>query len=229
MKAGGGALTRKYVTYVRVSTAEQGKSGLGLEAQTRDIRLFLENYSEVPWEIVGEFKDIGSGADNGRPELEKAIAMAKKRKAELLVARLDRLSRRLSYVATLMEDSRLSLRVAAMPGADKTMLHVYALVAEMERDFISVRTKAALAAAKARGKKLGGLRDDGANLAKANEVRLAQANEHAAKIAKIALPLCDAGKSLAEIAATLTEQGIPAPQGGEWSKMAVKRMLDRVM
>jgi DNA invertase Pin-like site-specific DNA recombinase len=229
MQAGGGALTRKYVTYVRVSTAEQGKSGLGLEAQTRDIRLFLENYSEVPWEIVGEFKDIGSGADNGRPELAKAIALAKKRKAELLVARLDRLSRRLSYVATLMEDSRLSLRVASMPAADKTMLHVYALVAEMERDFISVRTKAALAAAKARGKKLGGLRDDGTNLAKANEVRQAQANEHAGKIAKIALPLRDAGKSLAEIAVTLNEQGIPAPHGGEWSKMAVKRILDRVM
>ena len=134
-----------------------------------------------------------------------------------------------SYVATLMEDPKLKLRVASMPIADKAMLHVYSLVSEMERDFISTRTKAALAAAKARGKKLGGLRGDGENLAKANETRQAQANEHAAKIAKIALPLRDAGKSLAEIAATLTEQSIPAPQGGEWSKMAVKRMLDRVM
>src|SRR5262245_55571567 len=66
------AVMRRYVTYIRVSTAEQGRSGLGLEAQQRDIELFLQNYSEVPWEVIGSFSDVGSGADNGRPELQRA-------------------------------------------------------------------------------------------------------------------------------------------------------------
>ncbi|RWG82879.1 MAG: DNA invertase [Mesorhizobium sp.] len=218
---------RRYVVYLRVSTKEQGKSGLGLEAQQRDIELFLQNYSDVPYEVVATFQDIGSGADNGRPELQKAIALAKKQGAELLVSKLDRLSRRLAYVATLMEDPKLKLRVASMPNADKTMLHVYSLVAEMERDFVSARTKAALAAAKARGKKLGGLRGGGENLVRANEARQAKAQAHAESVSKVILPLRDAGKSLSEIARTLDEQGIAAPQGGEWSKMAVQRKLAR--
>ena len=74
---------RRYVTYIRVSTKEQGKSGLGLEAQQRDIDLFLQNYSDVPWEIIGAFQDVGSGADNGRPELQKALALVRKTGAEL--------------------------------------------------------------------------------------------------------------------------------------------------
>ena len=85
---------RRYVTYVRVSTKEQGKSGLGLAAQQRDIDLFLQNYSDVPWEVIGAFQDVGSGADNGRPELQKALELVRKTGAELLVAKVDRLSRR---------------------------------------------------------------------------------------------------------------------------------------
>ncbi len=180
-------MKRKYVCYTRVSTQEQGRSGLGIEAQRRDIQLFLKNYSDVPYEVVGEFQDIGSGADNGRPELQKAIALAKKAKAELLVAKLDRLSRRLSYVATLMEDPKLKLRVASMPHADKAMLHVYSLVSEMERDFISARTKAALHMAKQRGVKLGG--DRHGALARANKVRQRAADEAAAKILQLLEPM----------------------------------------
>jgi DNA invertase Pin-like site-specific DNA recombinase len=215
---------RKYVTYFRVSTKEQGKSGLGLDAQHRDIDLFLTTYSDVPWEVIASFQDIGSGADNGRPELQKAIAHAKKHNAELLVAKLDRLSRRLSYVATLMEDSKLQLRVASMPSADKTMLHVYALVAEMERDFISARTKAALASAKARGTRLGGLRNDGADLAAARAERSRKADEAAAKVMGIIAPMRGQGMSLQQIASQLNGMGIA---GGNWSPMKVKRALDR--
>lgn len=217
-------MMRKYVTYFRVSTAEQGKSGLGLEAQARDIALFLTGYSEIPYEIVGSYEDIGSGADNGRPELQKAIAHAKKHGAELLVSRLDRLSRRLSYVATLMEDPKLRLRVASMPSADKTMLHVYALVAEMERDFIAQRTRAALAAAKARGTKLGGVRGDGAHLTKANASRAKKADEAAFKVMGVIAPMREQGWTLQRIADQLNQLGIGA---ANWSATKVKRALDR--
>ena len=213
---------RKYVIYRRVSTQEQGRSGLGLEAQQRDIELFLQNYSDVPYQIVGEFQDIGSGADNGRAELQKAIAVAKKAKAELLVAKLDRLSRRLSYVATLMEDPKLKLRVASMPHADKAMLHVYSLVSEMERDFVSARTKAALLVAKQRGIKLGG--DRHGALAKANDVRRKAADETAGRIMELLRPMQTEGKSLRRMAEALNATGLKTSTGSVWSPMAVKRI-----
>ena len=95
--------------------------------------------------MIGAFQDTGSGADNGRPELQKALAMARKTGAELLVAKLDRLSRKVSHLSALMDDPKVKLRVASMPNADKFQLHIYAALAEQERDFISIRTKAALA------------------------------------------------------------------------------------
>ncbi len=149
---------RRYVTYFRVSTKEQGRSGLGLAAQQRDIELFLQNYRDVPWEVIGAFQDIGSGADNGRPELQKAVDLVRRTGAELLVAKVDRLSRKVSHLAALLDDKAVTIRVASMPHADKFSLHIYAALAEQERDFISLRTKAALQAAKAKGKKLGGYR-----------------------------------------------------------------------
>ncbi|MFN3711839.1 MAG: recombinase family protein, partial [Alishewanella aestuarii] len=95
---------QQFITYFRVSTKEQGKSGLGLDAQKRDIELFLANYAEVPWEISGSFTDVLSGADNDRPELAKALDLCRRTGATLLVAKLDRLSRKVSFVATLMDD-----------------------------------------------------------------------------------------------------------------------------
>jgi DNA invertase Pin-like site-specific DNA recombinase len=214
----------KYVTYVRVSTKEQGKSGLGLEAQARDVELFLTGYSDVPHEVIASFQDIGSGADNGRPELQKAIAHAKKHNAELLVAKLDRLSRRLSYVANLMEDAKLKLRVASMPSADKTMLHVDALVAEMERDFISARTKAALQTAKARGTKVDGLRNDSENLANANAFRIKQTDDSARKVIGIIAPMREQNMSLPAIAYRLNDMQIDSTY---WHPMKAKRAIDR--
>ena len=107
----------RYVIYKRVSTEDQGKSGLGLDAQDRDIRIYLDTYSPEPWEIVGTFVEIESGKDSDRPELAKAIALAKRTRATLLVSKLDRLSRKVSFIATLMDDKRLSFRVASMPHA----------------------------------------------------------------------------------------------------------------
>ena len=136
----------QYVIYKRVSTDSQGKSGLGLDAQSRDIELFISNYAEEP-EVIGEFTDIMSGKSSDRPELSKALEVCRTTGAALLVAKLDRLSRRVSFIASLMEDKRLSFKVAQMPHADKFQLHIYAALAEQERDFISKRTKAALAEA----------------------------------------------------------------------------------
>jgi len=216
---------RKYVTYMRVSTAEQGKSGLGLEAQKRDISIFLDTYSEVPFEVIGEFTDVLSGTDDDRPELTKAIGLAKKTGADFLVAKLDRLSRRVSFIAKLMEDPKLSFRVAQMPHADKFQLHVYAALAEQERDFISKRTKAALAEAKARGQKLGGLRD---KTMKRNNAVKANANARAEKIAGIVVPLREAGRTLREIASHLDRAGVATARGGRWNASQVQRVLQRV-
>lgn len=211
---------RTYVTYIRVSTEEQGRSGLGLEAQQRDIELFLQNYSDVPYEVVGAFQDIGSGADNGRPELAKAIALAKKTGAELLVAKLDRLSRKVAFLAGLMDDKKLQIRVASMPHADKFQLHIYAALAEQERTFISLRTKAALAAAKARGVKLGG---DRGNLKERNAANIQKADAAAHRMLGIIRPMRNTGMSLAAIAEHL-QQVEPA---GKWSATKVMRALNR--
>ncbi|UWR03266.1 recombinase family protein [Ruegeria conchae] len=216
---------KQYVTYRRVSTTEQGRSGLGLEAQTRDIDLFLANYSDEPFEVIGEFTDILSGADNERLQLTKAITLAKQAGAELLVAKLDRLSRKVSFIATLMDDKKLSLRVASMPHADKFQLHVYAALAEQEREFISKRTKAALQTAKARGQKLGGMRDA---TMKRNEAVKANAAARAEKVRGLVLPLRDAGRSLREIAAELDKVGVATARGGAWSAAQVKRIIDRL-
>ena len=216
---------RRYVVYKRVSTAEQGRSGLGLEAQQRDIQLFLDTFSEVPWEVLGEFTDILSGGDSARPELVKAIDMAKREKATLLVAKLDRLSRKVSFIATLMDDPKLDLRVASMPYADKFQLHIYAALAEQEREFISRRTKAALAEAKARGRKLGGLRDA---TMKRNAAVQANAKHRAERVQGIVWPLRDAGRSLREIAEELNRAGVETARGGRWQASQVKRVLERL-
>lgn len=216
---------RKYVTYMRVSTAEQGRSGLGLDAQKRDISIFLETFSDVAYEIVGSFVEVQSGKDDQRPELAKAIHLAKSTGAELLIAKLDRLSRRVSFISSLMEDAKLSIRVAQMPYADKFQLHIYAALAEQERDFISRRTKAALREAKAKGVTLGGLRD---KTMVRNAAIKAQALARAQRLEEFLKPMRDSGYSLRKIASELNKVGLKSAQGGEWSASQVKRTLDRL-
>lgn len=215
---------RQYVTYTRVSTKDQGRSGLGLEAQQRDIQLFLDNYSEVPWEIVGEFQDVQSGGDDDRPQLRAALEQCRRNGAELLVAKLDRLSRKVSFIAQLMDDPKLRLRVATMPQADKFQLHIYAALAEQERDFISARTKAALKAAKARGRALGGLRD---TTMKRNVAIQQKAATEAKKLLHIIAPMRDAGKTLAAIADALDKMQVSTSRGGKWTAKQVSRIIGR--
>lgn len=216
---------KQYVVYRRVSTEEQGRSGLGIEAQNRDIALFLENFSEEPYDIIGQFQDVQSGRNDDRPRLTEALDMVRKTGAELLVSKLDRLSRKVSFIAALMDDPKVNLRVASMPNADKFQLHIYAALAEQERLFISTRTKAALAEAKARGKRLGGMRD---RTMKRNAAIQANAKARAERIQGLVQPLREAGKPLREIADHLNRAGVETARGGVWTAMQVKRVLDRL-
>jgi DNA invertase Pin-like site-specific DNA recombinase len=215
----------QYVTYKRVSTAKQGESGLGLASQERDIQLFLANYSGQPYEVVGSFLEVESGGNSNRLELAKAIQLAKKTGATLLVAKLDRLSRKVSEVAQLLDDKNLNFKVASMPNADKFQLHIYAALAEQERDFISKRTKAALAEAKAKGKKLG---NNPQNITKMNATRAMNATAEAEKIRSLVAPLVEKGCTLGEIAECLNTAGLSTVRGGLHSPTSVSRIIDRL-
>lgn len=216
---------KQYVIYRRVSTKDQGRSGLGLDAQDRDITLFLEGFSPEPHEVLETFTDILSGASSDRPQLSAALDMCRATGATLLVSKLDRLSRKVSTIATLMDDKRVTIRVAQMPYADNFQLHIYAALAEQERVFISARTKAALAEAKARGKQLGGLRD---KTMRRNAVMQENAKARAENVAGIIVPLRQAGKPLRKIADHLNRAGVQTARGGRWQPSQVKRVLDRL-
>ena len=218
-------MTIRYVIYRRVSTDKQGASGLGLEAQQRDIALFLEAYSGQPYEILGTFTEVITGKDTGavKEEREKAIALTKKHKATLLVAKLDRLSRDVEDIAGIIK--RVDLKVACMPQADRFQLHLYAALAEQEREFISQRTKQALAAAKARGVKLGGLRD---TTGRRNAAAKQKAQERAEKLSGIIRPLVASGMSTRDIAQELNSAGLRTPRGHEYQSMTVTRLIRRL-
>ena len=215
---------KRYVLYLRISTQGQQKSGLGLEAQKRDIDLYLENYSDQPYEILGEFTDIQSGGDNNRPELKKAIELAKKTKSILLVQKICRLSRRVSFIATLIEDKDLNFKVAQMPFADKFQLHIYSALNEQEKDFIGSRTRAALQSWKERNpnKKLGAPIHHIEALAKA---RRDKALKEAKRIEGIILPLKQQGKSLRVICDVLNQSGITTSKGRSFHPSKVSRTL----
>ncbi|MBP1807354.1 DNA invertase Pin-like site-specific DNA recombinase [Rubellimicrobium aerolatum] len=189
------------------------------------MKLFLEGFADVPWEVMGTFTDVQSGTEDERPELGKALALVRQTGATLLVAKLDRLSRKVSFIAPLMDDPKVRLRVAVMPHADKFQLHIYAALAEQEREFISARTRAALGQAKARGVKLGGLRDktDARNVAVQ-----AQARANAERVAGIVQPLRSQGETLRAIADALNGAGVSTARGGTWSASQVQRVLERL-
>lgn len=214
-----------YVTYRRVSTQDQGRSGLGLEAQTRDIDTYLQNFSGQPYTVIGEFLEVLSGSDDARPELLKAVAMARKEKAVLLVAKLDRLSRKVSYISALMDDKTVQFRVANLPQAGNFELHIYAALAEQEREFISSRTKAALKEAKARGVKLGGLRD---NTALLNKARADKALVFARSIETVVQPMVKQKMSLGAIAKALNDSKVTTAKGNKWTPVQIDRVIKRL-
>ncbi|NDV93085.1 recombinase family protein [Alteromonas sp. 345S023] len=217
-------MNEKYIAYLRVSTKEQGRSGLGLEAQKRDISLFISNYASEG-ELIETHTDIVSGSDSSRQALTEAITRAKKLNATLIVSKLDRLSRKVSFIATLMEDKTLKLKVASMPNADKFQLHIYAALAEQERDFISMRTKAALAAKKASGAILGGLRD---KTNQRNREKQKLANKNALKVHPLIYPMRQSGMSFRAIAESLNSSNLLTQYGKRYSAQTVSNILRRV-
>jgi len=213
------AIMKEFVTYTRVSTKRQGDSGLGLEAQERDIAIFFDSYAAQPYKVIGSFCDVASGSKTDRAELASAVAMAKQTGATLLVAKLDRLSRSVAEIAKLLEDKSLNFRVATMPHADKFQLHIYAALAEQERDFISKRTKSALQAAKARGVLLGGARPEAAVRHAAVKV---VADGHADRVRSVIQSYRNNGSSYRSIAAHLNQLEIATARGGEWFASTVR-------
>jgi|TARA_R110002153_G_scaffold179047_2_gene332443 DNA invertase Pin-like site-specific DNA recombinase len=209
----------KFIKYYRVSTSQQAKSGLGLQAQERDIDLYLNNYAEEPYELLGEFTDVISGKRDDRPELEKAVAQAEATGATLIVSKLDRLSRRVSFIASTLENKKLSFLVATMPNADKFQLHIYAALAEQEREFISLRTKQALAPLKGTGK-LGGVRP---NQDASRAITKQIADDNAIRVKPIINDMRVAGRSFSYIAEKLNEMGVATANSGRWYDTTVRR------
>ena len=206
----------QFVAYYRVSTDRQGRSGLGLEAQQAAVRGYLG--ASAP---IAEFIEIESGKRNDRPQLKQALALCRKRKARLVIAKLDRLSRNLAFIAALM-DSGVEFVAVDNPHATRLTLHILAAVAEHERHMIADRTRAALQAAKARGIRLG---QNGAD-------RLAPAYRSAAMVrarhlAPVLAELKSTGMSARQMAAELTARDIPTPTGARWHAQTVIRVLQR--
>ena len=212
----------RFVIYTRVSTKSQGKSGLGLEAQQRDIQLYLDNYAS-DHDIIGEFQEVVTGAKSNREALNQAVQLAKAEGAVLLVSKLDRLSRDVEFIAGLIK--RVTIRVAAMPTADNFQLHIYAALAEQERNFISLRTKAALAMAKERGVRLGTARPEAKKRVAAIK---ASADAFAKKVIDTIVSLRKDNKTYAEIAFELNKLGVPTARGGNWYGTTVRNYAKRM-
>jgi DNA invertase Pin-like site-specific DNA recombinase len=216
----------QFVAYYRVSTARQERSGLGLEAQKKAVADFLNGGS---WQSLAEFVEVESGKSDDRPQLEQALAICEPSGATLVVAKLDRLSRNLAFLAKL-QDSGARFVAADMPEANELTIHIMAAVAQAERKAISTRTKEALAAAKARGVRLGGNRGNPDDLrkgpAKSAEVRGRQARERALKVRRQIDAITEQGASLRQIASALNERGITAPRGGKWHPSQVNSVLE---
>lgn len=209
-----------FIAYYRVSTARQGQSGLGLEAQRAAVTQFVAQRGGV---VLMEFVEVESGRRSDRPELAKALAEARRRKATLCIAKLDRLARSVAFIAGLME-AGVPFVATDMPTADRFMLHIFAAMAEEEARRISQRTKAALAAAKARGTVLGAYSTE---LAARN---IAEAEAFARQIEpELRAVQADGFRSLRSMAGELNRRAVPTANGGRWHALTVRRVLDRLI
>jgi DNA invertase Pin-like site-specific DNA recombinase len=233
------AQTGKFIAYYRVSTDKQGKSGLGLEAQ----RLAVMNYlNGGEWKIIAEFTEVETGKRSDRPQLDAALKAARLHRAAIVVSKVDRLTRSVAFLSKLLE-SDVDVRFADLPQIEgptgRFMLQQMASVAELEAGMIADRTKKALAAAKANGKKLGGVRyrEDGSRVVMPPSARLAAAraihrrvSARADDIAPVIWELQGAGaESLRALAKGLNARGIPTARGhGKWSAVQVARLLGNI-
>src|SRR5438477_9672297 len=209
-----------FVAYYRVSTARQGQSGLGLDAQRQAVRDYLGG--QAASQLIAEFTEVESGRRNDRPKLHAALAVCKRSKAVLVIAKLDRLARNVAFIANLIE-SGVEFVATDNPHATKLMVHMLAAFAEHEREQISARTKAALAAAKARGMKLG---RNGSILA---AERKRDASEFAIGLKGILADIRASGiTTVRGITDELNRRAVPSASGRTWHVPTVHRLLARV-
>jgi len=221
-------MSKKAVSYIRVSTARQGSSGLGLEAQRESVRVFSQ---ALGYELTQEFLEVESGKNDARPVLAKALAHAKKTGACLVIAKLDRLARSVSFVSRLM-DANTDFRAVDLPDASRLVLHIMSAVAENEAKSCSDRTKAALAAAKARGALLGASNPKSRNLPqgaheRGGQTTAAKARAAVADVLPRILALKAQRLSLQAIADALNAEGSVTRSGKAWHPMQVSRALNR--
>jgi DNA invertase Pin-like site-specific DNA recombinase len=223
----------RFISYLRVSTDRQGRSGLGLEAQRKAVTDYLNGGR---WRLVSEFVEVESGRRADRPALAKALELCRAHRTALVVAKVDRLARSQSFLSRIL-DAGVDVRFCDLPQIEgptgRFLLQSMMSVAELEAGMISARTKAALAAAKARGKKLGGFRGragTAADLKKARAARIEAATQRAADLAPIVDRLDpDGAASLRILAQKLNDEGVPTPTGrGFWTPTGVARLRKRI-
>ena len=220
--------SKRLIGYVRVSTAKQGHSGLGIEAQREALERFAASEG---FQILRVFVEVetgkGSDALDRRPQLAAALSEARRQRCSVAVAKLDRLSRDVHFISGLMAH-RVPFVVAELgPDVDPFILHLFAALAQKERAMISARTKAALAAAKARGVTLGSPELPKARKNAVTTIK-ALADQHAANVVPIIREIRRAGAtSLHQIADALNARGITTPRGGQWYASSVRNVLQR--
>jgi DNA invertase Pin-like site-specific DNA recombinase len=221
---------KRLVAYTRVSTARQGASGLGLEAQRSAVHAYAAATGGV---IVAEYVEVESGAKAERPQLAAALAACRLHRATLVIAKLDRLARNVALIANLTE-AGVDFVACDMPHANRFTIHIFAALAEHEREMISQRTKAALAAAKARGVRLGNPNGGAALRAgckeaaqKAGAARREEAAQRAAAVAPLLRQLAAEGvRAPADVALALNRKGVPSPSGGAfWYAQSARRAM----
>jgi DNA invertase Pin-like site-specific DNA recombinase len=212
----------KFVSYYRVSTEKQGLQGNGIEAQKQSVARYL---ASMDCELVGTFEEVESGANNKRPQLAAAIQTAKSKKAVLVIAKLDRLSRNAAFLLQL-QDSGVDFVACDMPNADKLSVGIIALLAQRERQLISERTTAGLAVAKQRGVVLGNPNPE-RSLRKAVEANIKRKQEFAATALKSIREIQSTGvETLSRIADCMNKRGEKTSRGGTWTATAVKRVIE---
>lgn len=214
--------TTRFVTYLRVSTARQGESGLGLDAQRATVEAFAR---QSGGQIIAQHVEVESGKRSDRPELAKALQAARKAKATLLIAKLDRLARNVAFISAMM-DAGVDFVACDQPFASRLTLHILAAVAEDEARRISERTKAALKAAKARGTKLGSP-IAAQTVAQARAAKSAYALKANATTLAVVREIQASGiETLTGIARTLQARGVRTPRGRiDWQPVQVARLL----
>ena len=212
-------MSLQYIAYYRVSTDRQGRSGLGLDAQRTAVAAYLARGGE----LLAEYTEIESGKKNDRPQLAAALALCRQKRARLIIAKLDRLARNVAFIANLM-DSGVEFVACDMPEANRLTLHILAAVAEHEREMTSKRTTEALAAAKARGTRLGNPRPAEA-AAQGRAVVSAHLATYRDQVRPVIAELHAQGLGLRAIAREMNRRAIPTARGRLWEAAQVRNLL----